>query len=1404
MNLNLNIDNYGGKSVVPVKCREVQGTAFYIGNGYLLTAYHVVSDAEYDRSSIIVTIDGKDVLCELMKIGDIMDVALLRCLEPIDENLIEKIPLLNTEFKKGLDLEIIGYPQEIGNGIDYFGVSVRNVRNLSNHTLGFDIVVQRTDAFGFYSYSGFSGSPVLNEFGYAIGVVTDQLHRSLGYTSINSIVQALPKEVNVENNADEFDSRPYGIGTCIKATEESLKKMSSRYREDLHSEDLELEKNIRLFCGLDIKEEQEELRIKYCNWYDTLPENYKEFCKAHSAFIHYLSTGERNKDFYLDLERIGSCRDPRYHEDYFIRGYYHNVLQDLMDELQDVQDKEMLSKRRLLYITGDAGYGKTHHLCHITNKLCKEVNIYLFFGTEFSTMEDPLRTIATIRRWEDVDYMKVLNNEVAKKGKYAIFIIDALNEGEGTFYWKEKLPQIVETFRTYQNIKLIVSVRTMESDDELHTILNASDWEKLDLGGFSNTKAALQKYFKVYGIYEDPEIYSNCKEFTNPLLLKIFCESFYLLPIDKRKEIDILLLYNLYFRKCNKNVSRWTDEDPQRDVTTTLMYSIGRRSLEKYHCCDIPRRIAIRIANKICRNRLWSNNLYHSAVKENLLMEYGTIDGYQFTTFQYDNMGDYVRATNLFVQDKTDEERFEHIKRLLGYCAQGTMTQKEKVKTLNTVTAFLSVWNPDEKLWNKPDFKGGLMRACLIRSLSTRNLASDKNTLHPEFVQNILKEDENLLNVIRVFEQFNLYKTLLMPYLHDRLMTMSMLERDEKWTIGVNGLLDSYRLSYTINSVSLKTAEDIKIYVWLLCWMFTSSHPNLRIRMIRVVRSLMSKQPLLCKDIIDVFYLVNDPYVLSGVYAAIYGVLLTNRDGQLTHNVAERIYKYHYENQVKIPSDIDGRIWTLKILEYNNHINPEDDFWNNSQPPYKPAEDLITYPTTETFGDDYFGPEGGAYCLRHSLFAWDFNRYIIGTNSNNESKTFIFNDRKILLDDITKAVAYRIKHVYGYSEILSEYDKSVEWGDRHYHLKERIGKKYQWIALGEVKAYLCDICKMTKNRFTEELAEIPYPWYADRSFYFDPTLKVVENQIVLDNEMFDYLPSENLFGITDGREWLDSREVLPSLNIILRDRNQCEWVVIVGYQKYTQEKDGEKRESFIYYAPCLVKDTDDCANKFESWAKEQDFYGRWMPESTGNYEFIWNEYPWADTFKQIKNDEVEIWGHKAPCNIKLPYSAQLQEDRVAIDDEDDIKSTVYMPLSEFYEMFGLYNAERGVVRNNDGYIIALNRNIPGDAFDGLVIRRDYLNKFLAEEGYSLFFCNLGEKQLWSDTNLIDMQRLSSCCKYMHVGEVEVIQPMKDERDFHPSSSKEENKIFSGINIEDWLSLENDDSAKYLIEKLKNN
>ena len=183
MNISLNINKFGGKSIVPITCGSSRGTAFYIGEGRFLTAWHVVSEAESLGEPICLLIEGNTVYCRLDKLGN-MDAALLTSLNELPD--ISPIELLKAEFRDE-DLEIIGYPQELGNGIDYFGVSVKNLKALNDNSRGFDVMVQRTDPFGFHSYSGFSGSPVLNQKGVAIGVVTDQLYNTLGYTSIYSI-----------------------------------------------------------------------------------------------------------------------------------------------------------------------------------------------------------------------------------------------------------------------------------------------------------------------------------------------------------------------------------------------------------------------------------------------------------------------------------------------------------------------------------------------------------------------------------------------------------------------------------------------------------------------------------------------------------------------------------------------------------------------------------------------------------------------------------------------------------------------------------------------------------------------------------------------------------------------------------------------------------------------------------------------------------------------------------------------------------------------------------------------------------------------------------------------------------------------------------------------------------------
>ena len=52
--MNLNIDNYGGKGVVPLFCGSyVSGTAFFISPTHLLTAGHVIAEYILDKEAIV-------------------------------------------------------------------------------------------------------------------------------------------------------------------------------------------------------------------------------------------------------------------------------------------------------------------------------------------------------------------------------------------------------------------------------------------------------------------------------------------------------------------------------------------------------------------------------------------------------------------------------------------------------------------------------------------------------------------------------------------------------------------------------------------------------------------------------------------------------------------------------------------------------------------------------------------------------------------------------------------------------------------------------------------------------------------------------------------------------------------------------------------------------------------------------------------------------------------------------------------------------------------------------------------------------------------------------------------------------------------------------------------------------
>lgn len=305
---------------------------------------------------------------------------------------------------------------------------------------------------------------------------------------------------------------------------------------------------------------------------------------------------------------------------------------------------------------------------------------------------------------------------------------------------------------------------------------------------------------------------------------------------------------------------------------------------------------------------------------------------------------------------------------------------------------------------------------------------------------------------------------------------------------------------------------------------------------------------------------------------------------------------------------------------------------------------------------------------------------------------------------------------------------------------ERIGKKYQWIAYHEIMALVADHFQH-RERFLLEGGDGAYegPWQ-EHLRDIDPscTLRAIPGGTSWNGHSLAWCGSSRFedWGEPDrSDEWVMNYETLPRVDELLRvthPQENTSWLNVNGYFSWTPRRpvdqepgDFERRELWYICTGYLIHSHD--AGAFMQWAKNVDFWGRWMPETSVIYRMYLGEHGWAPASQYFNDAGWTRPGKDCPVDVQVTTLEYLQE-RGGFDCSLEDSFTLRLPASELVR--GLKMRWRGNGADYldiDDQLAAFDPTAHEKGHVALLLREDLLKKFLAREGLTLCWPILGEK-----------------------------------------------------------------------------
>ncbi len=1021
-----------------------------------------------------------------------------------------------------------------------------------------------------------------------------------------------------------------------------------------------------------------------------------------------------------------------------------DALRELGEKLAEVTELFVSPLGRLAgaqaaLMTGPAGVGKTYLAVDAVVRRLGQGRPSVMMHGRWFTDGDPLTQLRDLLQMPSdltgEDAIGLLDEAAQVAGTLVLLVIDALNDTRPRSTWRDNLERLTTSVEKYPNVRLLLTSRTHYVSQILPPGLAL---ERFEHTGFEGVEfEAVSEYAAFYGL-EPPTSPPIHGEFDNPLYLRLVCEAFKnssRLTLDQAA-MGLDELTRMVLDNANDLVSDRIGASHSDRVVHRAMSALASAIADGDEPWLTRPEAQTRLV-PVWPDQSAEKSLLDALIAQGLVEEDNVPDsspyGTDIITITFERIGHHLIVSDA-LSEVTDAagvatELSGRLGRIIGL---GATIDRGLLEATSVVIA--------ERLGLElTDFRAEIgdddaITAAVVAGIAWRDATSITDATRDVIIdglrlQNVFSDALTMLFRLAARPDHPLNS----DYLHEFLTGFNMAARDSflsGWlhiTHDTNGAVD--RLIRWAREKPLDQVGEQTTRLWVAALLWAASATDRRVRDPATIGAarLLTRHPNQAAGLINQFAALDDDWVVERACEVAYVALLAKGTHDDWSAVAEVVWNKVFSVPEAVTPNAAVRDAARSILEAANDRGalPTDVTADQFRPPY--ASDWpITWPSEADIALYEDEPSNYPKLVR-SATDDDFFIYQLSPELEDRPGIDLRDAARWVVNEVIRLGYQPRLHAAFDGYVVAKYGigrSKPAW-------IERIGKKYQWIALNRLIGIVSDHVPKTPDSWDPPAPAIPGP-HTSISRQVDPTVVEFAPADPIPRTWvprYDWAPTVSM---TDA-EWVADDADLPDIAVgdaILDGRPHT---VLSGSYEWTNASDSKSRTRGIWTHInshlVAAQDLDTAVGELEG----RDLSNAAIARQPQTYRGFVGEFPYGHHHGERLHEIQHDWTSPLAVPTQPAAWSLFGEYEYAPGDQSTISLDVPAPA-----FFGAVPGElrwngRNGWSDRTGQRVASVRHATNAGHNELLVDTEWLEQWLTAERKSLIWVENAGKDVYDSS-----------------------------------------------------------------------